>query len=242
MVSKEFNNIEVFKFITWISIGLCGYYLGNLYLKIKLHLPSFCNCCLLLTNDNVCYLEFHNKSKIQFVQDMTSFILYSSIYFYYSDIISRIDYDNSYKLFYIILYFFTILIFGIFGKIKGMQTSWSMNSMSDWPITSIIVYSIVAIIIIILFGYHFYLAYKQNILFYYILSIIAIISYYIFVYYYYVILDEQHTIHIHHWFIGHIGCLFFRFDNIISNISFIIFYGIFTQGVVNYGMTNIFHN
>ena len=75
-----FYNIEIFKFIIWISVGLTGYFLGNLYIKIKCHLSCLCSYCLVSDNNDYFHLDFNRKTNMKKEQDLTSFILYSLIF------------------------------------------------------------------------------------------------------------------------------------------------------------------
>ena len=239
-MENYFENTTIFNFLIWIGTSLSGYILGNIYLKTKI--KNTCDCCqscLITDNEGYLRFSFHNKTNKQKAQDLTSFILYSLLYFTYSNINNRIDYHDPYQLFYILLYFSSIFIFGLFCEIRGLQTSCSTGSVKKWPMVARIVYSLIGIIVLGTFGYHLYLAYDEKIIFYYVISILTIILYYIFIYYYYVN-KEEHNIHIHHWFLGHMASLYFRFNNTFSNIAFMISYGIFTQGLVNYGITDIF--
>ena len=251
-MSKDyFTNEIIFKFIIWFSISLVGYILANLYLLIKFKLPCCFQNCFISDDDRYFHIEYNDKTNEQKARDLTSFVLYTSVFFYFSNILNRLDYYNPYQIFYIFIYFLSILIFGIFGTLKGMQTSCSTNSIRRWSIIAKIIYSLIGITVLIIIGYHLYLSYEDKSIFYYIISIVCIVIYYIFIYYYYIIQPssptprsgtaEEHTIHIHHWFLGYMACLYFRFDDITSNIVFSIAYGIFTQGLVNYGITDIFN-
>jgi len=181
----------------------------------------------------------HNaKNKIRKVTDFNLFITYALVHFYFSNIFNRIDYYQPYQILYILIYLGTIPAFGLIGSIKGLQTSCSWSSIKGWSIPSWITYSVLSVGVVALLGYHLYLSYEEEIIFYYLLSLAIITLYYLCVYFA-CIRKTEHKFHFHHWFLAHMACFYFRFHNVTSNIAYMIAYGIFTQGSVNYGMSDI---
>ena len=241
IIEEYFNYDIVFKLLIWMGVNFLGYLFGNLLLR-----PIKCTCMkcikkyIVLDEEDVFEMEYHNKTNEKKAKDFESFLLYASFHFYFSNVFTRLDYRNPIQLIYILFYLGAIVVFGILGRVKGLQTSLSPSSAKKWPIASWITYSLSGLAVLALLGYHIYLSYIEKIIFYYLLSILGIVIYYIGLYYMYIKNDPDATLHVHHWYIGHLLCMYFRFDYIISNLAFMVLYGIFTQGIVNYGPASIF--
>jgi len=247
-MEKYIDQIEYYpivgKFSVWIFVNIICYFLA------KLSLTS-CECSSEVVNELDEYIVFHddsfdiehkNKNRFEKVNSFITIIKYCMIQFYFANVFNRIHLDLEHILInisYLIVVLSTIIIFGVCGQIRGLQTSWSCHSIKHWPIQSKICYSIVFVLLLMIIIYCSYLSYLKRILIYYLGSMIVIILFYVVTYVYYLI-GHNVTIHVHHWFLGFMLCGYLRFDTIICNILYSIFYGIFIQGSVAFGTTSIF--
>jgi len=238
-MADYFNFPVIFKLILWLSVNIIGYIVATLMTHFK-YKPNPNNCCQIMDVDDDGYVRIgHNrKSRIRKVTDFNLFITYALVHFYFSDIINRLDYYDPYQIIYFLFYIGSIPAFGLIGSIKGLQTSCSWSSIKGWSIPSWITYVSLTAGVSALLGYHVYLSYDDEIIFYYLLSIVVIALYYIGVYFV-CVRNTEHEFHLHHWFLAHILCFYFRFDNIVSNVVFSIAYGIMTQGAISYSMSDI---
>lgn len=236
----KFIYSAVYKFIIWFIINNIAYFIGRISLQSFRINKKIVSCLgkYIIFNDDNFDIEHHKKDAITHYNDYIIIMKYSMIQFYFGNIEDRIDYSIE-NMIYIIIFMLTIPIFGIIGRIKGLQISCSNKS--HWGLLGWITFTIVGLIIACNIGYHIYLAYYERIIYYYVGSMI-LLSLFLIGSYCVLCKKYDYNFHIHHWFIGIMLCYYFRFNNIISNISYAIAYGIFYQGVIAYGATSIFQN
>lgn len=238
-------NQNVEKFLIWIGITLLGFIIAKLSF-IKINCPNLTKKSWITklinfkeNSDGSLYFQITQARLSNFhrVYDYLETTRSSLLIFFLANVNSRIHLDDISQL-YLLLALFWIPIFGFIGELKGMGFSISPGSIKNLSLQAKIVLVLLIMTMLALMGFNGYLAYYEKILPYYLTGIIAIPTIYFALYKYYLSSSDGKW-HIHHWFIGFYFCLCTRFDHWICNTFFMIFYSVFLQGSLAYGLTPI---
>ena len=181
-----------------------------------------------------------DKSSNDIFRDATTICVNAMLQLYFANVLGRINLNSTSQVRYTIPYILSIVGIGILGEIRGLQTSVSSGSISQWSRTSWATYLSALLVVLGTFSYNIYRSIAPKETFYYLFSIVAIAVYYGIIYTAY--FRDYGKIHLHHWWIGHMLGFYFRYDSIWNNIMSMIVYGISIQGIVAYGADHIFQD
>lgn len=237
-------NIEVGKFLIWLGISFLGFVITKLSL-FQIPLPfikpgSWITTWMNLEEiDGRMYLQLNHESFNHFhtVYDYLETLRSSLLIYFISDVSNRIHLDDPLQLLLLPVLIWSP-IFGSISLIKGMDYSISPSSLKHLSPQAKVSLALLGLLLTGLTGFHCYLAYIENILPYYLAGIITVPLLYYGLYRVYLKYNGGYW-HIHHWFIGFYLCLCTRFDNWISNFFFMVFYSVFLQGALAFGVTPI---
>jgi hypothetical protein len=241
MLIDYFYNETVFKFLIWAVISALGYLISFLNTK-KIRMSARCSSCMskwCITDGNYFDVGHFNKTSQEWAYSVAYTLLIGSCHFYFANVVNRIEFEWI-NLLYVLPIYITIVGFGYLGELKGAQTSCSSSSIKNWPMMSKVLYSIAFILLFVNLGFHLYLAYLDKTIFWYVMFIAAAAT---IIAVSYKIVKKQDSLidlHIHHWFIGFMGGLLFRFNHPISIVSYGICYGLILEEAVVYGLDSIF--
>lgn len=241
----------------WLTIHYVG--LGIGYLSTRKIIcnnignnPKF-NSWIIFNTDNEGNKFFKIWVSYMTKQDRVVYLIHtlwvSLIMFAYGNIPNKMN--SFFDLFYLIPIYLMIPLFGFLGQVKALSNfSISPDYIRNMPLAGKITFTLLALLCTSLVSYHFYLAYLANELIYYILGVVFIPLFYTYLYKfwlqnYYADYNNSHAIigydddeqqvekpnwHIHHWFVGFYFSLLFRYDTLVSQLAFSIFYGVFLEG------------
>lgn len=176
-------------------------------------------------------------------RDWTVYSQLVLLHYFVGNIPTRFDLFQSGKRKHLCLPFLVIPLFGLLGRVNGLQTSLNYNSVTDYGIESWIAYSLGALIWTFTIFLNLKIACVKNHLPYYLVGIFGLIVFYGVLYWRYFLGTEYYpykAIHIHHWWIANLSCFLIHYDVPWNNVVYMVSYSIFIQGIVSFGAAPIF--
>ena len=240
MIAQYFLN-----FLIWEATTVLTYIAANLSFKpihcLPTVVPIFSKCFDL--TGTTFEVSHYNFTKEQDRVNLRFIMLYSMPVFFLGNKYNQIDpLTEPQTLIYMLIPPVAAVVMSYMSNVRGLQTSCSKRSIKNWPITSWIVYTLVALIAFTTYIYNVYLIYEEEGLeiFLCYLSLIVLIAFFELTLY--KLWDPSRTIHIHHLFIGTMGATLYRANSPFITPMALILFGVGIEGASNYGFPDIFEN
>lgn len=256
-------------FLFWVATNVIGigiYYLGvrpfNVSKKTYERFNKYITFCYNEDNDQYFFeITHYNLTRPQQVVNMIVFVMLMMNSFYYANVNERFnDWSDLWYLFYMLF----VVVFGLIEEIKMGAVCLDPKDLKHLTLKQKIFLGCLSVLILTLVGYHIWLATFTNYLWWYISALVVVPSLYVAMYIYLLrgllkdkpkFIDDYESderseseankykvgFHIHHWFVGFACSLFFRFDTFISKSAFLLFYSVFIQGALSFGIVSILY-
>jgi hypothetical protein len=175
-------------------------------------------------------------------RDWSTYLYLTLLHFWIGNLDTRFNIRDKQTRRILLIPFFVIPIFGILGRVNGMQTSLSPRLFTGVQIVSWIVYGFTFIfwLLVVRKNLKYSIVYGDSA--YYLVSIIGLTVFYTSLYCLYFSGNQsiETNLHIHHWWIASITCFLLHYNFYYNNVAFLVFYSIYLQGLVSFGAVSIF--